>query len=233
MLETPSTLEPFRADAMLVADGGNIRPGVPSLTVGLRGDAPVFVEVRTLGSAKHSGQFGGAAPDALIALTARARLAPRRERGRRRRRSSSRRVEGCVLDRRRVPPTGGNGGGDAIPRYGLTRRPGLVGSGDHRDRDRRALGGRRGQRRLAVCSGAAERARPPRAGRGGGAGGRDPASRAGEAVRDPAPGVRRRHRQRVRRRDDGARLPGGVRRLRDRLGQRAEADRAPAARSRS
>ena len=69
VLETPSTLEPFRADAMLVADGGNIRPGVPSLTVGLRGDAPVFVEARTLGSAKHSGQFGGAAPDALIALT--------------------------------------------------------------------------------------------------------------------------------------------------------------------
>jgi cysteinylglycine-S-conjugate dipeptidase len=68
VLETPATLEPFRADAMLVADGGNIRPGVPSLTVGLRGDAPVFVEVRTLGSAKHSGQFGGAAPDALIAL---------------------------------------------------------------------------------------------------------------------------------------------------------------------
>ena len=68
VLETPSTLEPFRADAILVADGGSIRPGVPSLTVALRGDAPVFVEVRTLGSAKHSGQFGGAAPDALIAL---------------------------------------------------------------------------------------------------------------------------------------------------------------------
>jgi acetylornithine deacetylase/succinyl-diaminopimelate desuccinylase-like protein len=68
VLETPATLEPFRADAILVADGGNIRPGVPSLTVGLRGDAPVLVEVRTLGSAKHSGQFGGAAPDALIAL---------------------------------------------------------------------------------------------------------------------------------------------------------------------
>jgi cysteinylglycine-S-conjugate dipeptidase len=68
VLETPSTLEQFRADAILVADGGNIRPGVPSLTVGLRGDAPVVVEVRTLGSAKHSGQFGGAAPDALIAL---------------------------------------------------------------------------------------------------------------------------------------------------------------------
>ena len=67
-LESPSQLAPFRADAMLVADGGNIRPGVPSLTVGLRGDAVVTVEARTLGSAKHSGQFGGAAPDALVAL---------------------------------------------------------------------------------------------------------------------------------------------------------------------
>ncbi len=67
-LEDPAALIPFVADAMLVADGGNIRPGVPSLTVGLRGDAVVTVETRTLASAKHSGQFGGAAPDALIAL---------------------------------------------------------------------------------------------------------------------------------------------------------------------
>lgn len=67
-LETPSELGRFSADALLVADGGNIRPGVPSLTVGLRGDAVVTVEVRTLASAKHSGQFGGAAPDALIVL---------------------------------------------------------------------------------------------------------------------------------------------------------------------
>lgn len=67
-LETPAELGQFSADALLVADGGNIRPGVPSLTVGLRGDAVVTVEVRTLASAKHSGQFGGAAPDALITL---------------------------------------------------------------------------------------------------------------------------------------------------------------------
>lgn len=67
-LELPQNLKQFTADAILVLDGGNIRPGVPSLTVALRGDAVVTVEVRTLGSAKHSGQFGGAAPDALIAL---------------------------------------------------------------------------------------------------------------------------------------------------------------------
>jgi cysteinylglycine-S-conjugate dipeptidase len=60
--------EHFRADAILVADGGSIRAGQPSLTVSLRGDARITVEVRTLASNKHSGQYGGAAPDALIVL---------------------------------------------------------------------------------------------------------------------------------------------------------------------
>jgi acetylornithine deacetylase/succinyl-diaminopimelate desuccinylase-like protein len=60
--------DPFRADAILVADGGSIRAGQPSLTVSLRGDARITVEVRTLASNKHSGQYGGAAPDALVAL---------------------------------------------------------------------------------------------------------------------------------------------------------------------
>lgn len=60
--------EYFRADAILVADGGSIRAGQPSLTVSLRGDARVTVEVRTLAGNKHSGQYGGAAPDALIVL---------------------------------------------------------------------------------------------------------------------------------------------------------------------
>ncbi len=58
----------FRADAIVVADGGSIRAGRPSLTVSLRGDARITVEVRTLASNKHSGQYGGAAPDALVAL---------------------------------------------------------------------------------------------------------------------------------------------------------------------
>ena len=60
--------EVFRADAILVADGGSIRAGTPSLTVSLRGDARVTVEVRTLASNKHAGQYGGAAPDALVVL---------------------------------------------------------------------------------------------------------------------------------------------------------------------
>ena len=53
---------------MVIGDMGSIRPGVPTLTVALRGMANVMVEVRTLASGKHSGQYGGAAPDALLAL---------------------------------------------------------------------------------------------------------------------------------------------------------------------
>ena len=60
--------ERFAADVVIVADLGNVRPGVPTLSVALRGMANIEVEVRTLGSAKHSGSFGGAAPDALIVL---------------------------------------------------------------------------------------------------------------------------------------------------------------------
>ena len=65
----PSTHpEHFRADAILVADSGSIRHGQPSLTVSIRGDARITVAARTLASNKHSGQYGGAAPDALIVL---------------------------------------------------------------------------------------------------------------------------------------------------------------------
>jgi acetylornithine deacetylase/succinyl-diaminopimelate desuccinylase-like protein len=64
----PSRPELFAADAMVIGDMGSVRPGVPTLTVALRGMALITVEVRTLAGPKHSGQFGGAAPDALIAL---------------------------------------------------------------------------------------------------------------------------------------------------------------------
>jgi acetylornithine deacetylase/succinyl-diaminopimelate desuccinylase-like protein len=64
----PSQPELFTADAMVIGDMGSFRPGVPTLTVALRGMAMVTVEARTLAGPKHSGQFGGAAPDALLAL---------------------------------------------------------------------------------------------------------------------------------------------------------------------
>jgi cysteinylglycine-S-conjugate dipeptidase len=53
---------------MLIAGMGSVRPGVPTLTVALRGMAMATIEVTTLAGPKHSGQYGGAAPDALVAV---------------------------------------------------------------------------------------------------------------------------------------------------------------------
>jgi acetylornithine deacetylase/succinyl-diaminopimelate desuccinylase-like protein len=64
----PTRPELFAADAMVIGDMGSVRPGVPTLTIALRGMAMITVEARTLAGPKHSGQFGGAAPDALVAL---------------------------------------------------------------------------------------------------------------------------------------------------------------------
>jgi acetylornithine deacetylase/succinyl-diaminopimelate desuccinylase-like protein len=60
----------FAADALMIADMGSVTPGTPTLTTALRGMANVLIEVRTLESGKHSGMYGGAAPDALLALLA-------------------------------------------------------------------------------------------------------------------------------------------------------------------
>ncbi|NED91677.1 M20/M25/M40 family metallo-hydrolase [Streptomyces sp. SID11233] len=64
----PTDPDRFACDAMVIADMGNLRPGSPTLTTGLRGAAELVVEVRTLDEPRHSGEFGGAAPDALLAL---------------------------------------------------------------------------------------------------------------------------------------------------------------------
>ncbi|UVE96586.1 M20/M25/M40 family metallo-hydrolase [Dietzia sp. B32] len=56
------------ADAILIADSGNVSVGTPTLTTSLRGIANVVVVVDTMEAGVHSGQFGGAAPDALAAL---------------------------------------------------------------------------------------------------------------------------------------------------------------------
>lgn len=60
--------EMFRSDVFVVCDSGNQKVGMPGLTTGLRGDVSVTVSIRTLESALHSGLFGGAAPDALVAM---------------------------------------------------------------------------------------------------------------------------------------------------------------------
>src|SRR4051812_28478520 len=59
----------LRADVMVICDGGNWKLGEPTLCESLRGHGKLTVTVRTLKGALHSGQFGGAAPDALLALT--------------------------------------------------------------------------------------------------------------------------------------------------------------------
>ena len=56
------------ADVIAIGDGGNMAVGEPTLETTLRGVASVVVTVRSLRSAVHSGMFGGAAPDALVAL---------------------------------------------------------------------------------------------------------------------------------------------------------------------
>jgi cysteinylglycine-S-conjugate dipeptidase len=64
----PPNAELLEADAILVVDTGNFAVGVPTLTTTLRGMTSVDVKVSGLGSAMHSGMFGGPAPDALLGL---------------------------------------------------------------------------------------------------------------------------------------------------------------------
>ncbi|MFD4788001.1 dipeptidase [Streptomyces sp. NPDC058459] len=60
--------ELLRADAVVIGDTGNFRVGLPTATTTLRGMTMLRVQVDTLAGNLHSGQFGGAAPDALGAL---------------------------------------------------------------------------------------------------------------------------------------------------------------------
>lgn len=60
--------ETFDCDVFVIADMGNLDVGRPALTTGLRGEVSCTVTVRTLAFPVHSGVFGGAAPDALVAL---------------------------------------------------------------------------------------------------------------------------------------------------------------------
>ncbi|GAA3192983.1 MULTISPECIES: dipeptidase [Streptomyces] len=60
--------ELLTADAIVIGDAGNFRVGLPTATATLRGMTLVRVSVDTLAGNLHSGQFGGAAPDALAAL---------------------------------------------------------------------------------------------------------------------------------------------------------------------
>ncbi|WP_413797835.1 dipeptidase [Streptomyces iranensis] len=60
--------ELLTADTIVIGDAGNFRVGLPTVTATLRGMTLLRVSVETLEGNLHSGQFGGAAPDALAAL---------------------------------------------------------------------------------------------------------------------------------------------------------------------
>jgi acetylornithine deacetylase/succinyl-diaminopimelate desuccinylase-like protein len=57
----------LRADAIVVADSTNWDVDTPALTIGLRGNVTFKLTVRTLAHASHSGMYGGAVPDAMLA----------------------------------------------------------------------------------------------------------------------------------------------------------------------
>jgi acetylornithine deacetylase/succinyl-diaminopimelate desuccinylase-like protein len=56
------------ADAAVVCDLSNVALGKPTLTTSLRGIAGLDVTIETLALPVHSGSYGGAVPDALLAL---------------------------------------------------------------------------------------------------------------------------------------------------------------------
>lgn len=58
----------LEADLYVIADCVNWAAGTPAFTTTLRGVVDCLIEVRTLDHAIHSGQFGGAVPDALTTL---------------------------------------------------------------------------------------------------------------------------------------------------------------------
>ncbi|MFM7013913.1 MAG: dipeptidase [Actinomycetota bacterium] len=59
----------LRADVIVVADSSNWTSEIPAITTTLRGLVGLEFEVRTLDHAVHSGMYGGAVPDAMLALT--------------------------------------------------------------------------------------------------------------------------------------------------------------------
>ena len=77
MEETNSNLEAFveanpelfACDLFVICDMGNLKVGEPALTTTLRGDVACVVTVATLEHPLHSGVFGGAAPDAMMAMS--------------------------------------------------------------------------------------------------------------------------------------------------------------------
>lgn len=60
--------ELLRCDAAIIADSGVYERGRPGITTSIRGVISLEIEVRVAEKAQHSGEFGGPAPDAIMAL---------------------------------------------------------------------------------------------------------------------------------------------------------------------
>ncbi len=64
----PTHADRLRADAALVLDGGMFAPGIPAITLGLRGIVGAEIEVAGAARDLHSGVYGGVAPNPFVAL---------------------------------------------------------------------------------------------------------------------------------------------------------------------
>ena len=93
-LEDPAKLGQFAADALVIADGGNIRPGEPSLTVSIRGDTAHHRRDEDPRRSSAQRQLRRRGPRCTARPPACAGLAARRQRRRRRVRAPARGVEG-------------------------------------------------------------------------------------------------------------------------------------------
>ena len=61
--------EALEADVIVIADSGNVKIGVPTITTTLRGLADAFIEVDQPMRPIHSGVGGGVVPDAFMVLS--------------------------------------------------------------------------------------------------------------------------------------------------------------------
>ena len=168
----PSIPELFACDAMIIADMGNIEPGVPTFTTALRGTADVFVIAPHAGRTQAQRRVRRSRPGRPDRDDARAGHAARRPRQRGRRRPARRDLAGRRSDRRgRVPEMTGIEPGHAAVRQ-RHRSPTGCGPGPalHRGGDGRPGRRGRGERGRAVRPGQDQPAGPPAAGRARGAG---------------------------------------------------------------
>ena len=222
---------------MVIGDMGSVRPGVPTLTVALRGMATVTVEVRTLAGAEAQRPVRRRRARRADRAAARARHAARRARRRRRRRACGARSgrarrysdeEFRDAGRGRCPACRSSAPAASASASGRGRRSPSPASTCCRST-------RRVNAVVAVRARQAQPARPSRAGRRRGAGGARRAPRGAAAVRDRARRSQAGETGNGLRRDDRRARPTTAARaaLATRLGQRRPVTSRPAARSRS